>query len=260
MDDAYEQEEKISPPVGIFGALNFGLFDLIGIALIIFGLDDFFILEILSTPVFLYLMMNGITPIYQLIALFVESIPWAGDILPTYSVGWIVTWWVANHPESATGHIVGTAAATTSVIRGAKAARGGPPTGKQFEAAAKGGPTGAQFQAAARGGPTGAEFEAAARGGPAGKEFEAAARGGSRGGDMAPGGVTTDEMAFGRAPGEGRAAEPGTGSQKSPWEQESEFQKRRRELFEEVAQKTNGRGAASAPEEAGDRPEEELAA
>lgn len=121
MDEA--PEPKISLVEAILIGIIFALFDLVGIVLVIFGLDDFFILDILSSPIFLYLYIKGVPSMKQLVAWIVEIFPWAGA-LPSYSIGWWLTVWADHHPSSAltkAGQVAAAAKGRTS----AAAAKGG---------------------------------------------------------------------------------------------------------------------------------------
>ena len=116
MNDEHVFEPKISLLEIILIGVLFALLDLIGFALIFFALDDFGILEMVASPIFLYLSIKGIPAMRQLICWVLELIPWVGDILPLFTVGWILTVWADRHPS-------GLAAKTVSVVQTARGRR-----------------------------------------------------------------------------------------------------------------------------------------
>lgn len=95
-------EPKISlPEILIVGPLFFVIPDLIEIALIFFGLDDFGIVDIYSfftSQIYLYL--KGVKPTYALITNCLELIPYIGW-LPMRTVGFSITVFVDRHPKIA---------------------------------------------------------------------------------------------------------------------------------------------------------------
>ncbi len=106
-----QNEQKISLPETIFLMSYIIPSDIIGIILVCFGLDDFFILDILTFPVTqLYFRMRRVKANYDLIASCLELIPYVGA-LPIKTVGVGITIWMANHPKSLPSKIVATTAA-----------------------------------------------------------------------------------------------------------------------------------------------------
>jgi hypothetical protein len=136
--DEEERTGKISEAEGILGCFFFAGADLVGLGLVVFGIDDFGILEILTSPVFLYLYLKGVTPMYQAAGVVGEVIPYAGSLVPAYSIGWLATWWVDAHPEGAAEKAVATAAVVASVKGGRGAPRAGAPAGGAAGAAGRG--------------------------------------------------------------------------------------------------------------------------
>lgn len=95
-----EGGKKISMVEAILLVAYIGLTDLIGIVLVFFGLDDFFILDILTFPVTqLYFRMKGVKATADLVTNILELIPYLGA-LPIRTVGLIITIYIANHPKS----------------------------------------------------------------------------------------------------------------------------------------------------------------
>ena len=76
-------------------------FDLIGLALVFFGLDDFWIIDALTFPVTqFYFRMIGAKATADLIASGIELIPYVGA-LPIKSIGMNITIYLTNHPSKA---------------------------------------------------------------------------------------------------------------------------------------------------------------
>ena len=76
------------------------LSDAIGVALILIGIDDFFILDIIRFPVSqIYLRMKGVAGTATLVSNLLETLPYIGA-LPIASIGWFVTIYLDRHPES----------------------------------------------------------------------------------------------------------------------------------------------------------------
>jgi hypothetical protein len=94
------KETKISLAEGLIaGFWFFFLPDLIELILIIFALDDFWISDIYAfSSSQMYLALKGIKPTYALVTNLLECIPWIGA-LPLRTIGFIITFWIENHPE-----------------------------------------------------------------------------------------------------------------------------------------------------------------
>ncbi len=105
-------EQKISLPETIILTIYIGLTDLIGIALVVFGLDDFWILDALTFPVTqFYFRMKGVKATADLGFNIAELIPYLGAF-PFRTIGLWITIYLANHPEkleklSAVGQVAG---------------------------------------------------------------------------------------------------------------------------------------------------------
>ena len=91
--------KKISLPETIILVMYIGFTDLIGLFLLFFALDDFFILDILTFPVTqFYFRIKGVKGTADLITNTAELIPYLGA-LPIRTVGLLITIYLANHPE-----------------------------------------------------------------------------------------------------------------------------------------------------------------
>ncbi len=94
-----EEGKKISIVESLLLVMYIGLTDLIGIVLVFFGLDDFFILDILTFPVTqLYFRMKGVKATANLVSNILELIPYVGA-LPIRTIGLIITIYLVNHPK-----------------------------------------------------------------------------------------------------------------------------------------------------------------
>lgn len=95
-----DQEPKISITEIVFITPLFVLFDSIGIALVSFGIDDFFLLDIIRFPVSqIYLRMKGVKGTTTLVGNILESIPYVGA-LPISTICWLITVYLDRNPES----------------------------------------------------------------------------------------------------------------------------------------------------------------
>jgi len=86
--------------LAIFVLMGWGILsDIIGIIILFIGLDDFFILDILNIPVFIYFHIKNVdkTPMY--VPTLIEIIPWIGA-LPMRTVGILGVIVVTNWPDS----------------------------------------------------------------------------------------------------------------------------------------------------------------
>jgi len=120
-----EQNKKISLPETIILMLYIGLCDIFGLILVLFGLDDFFILDILTFPVTqFYFRIKRVRSTYDVIAGICELIPYLGA-LPIKSIGVAITIYAANHPKVGRLAAMGTAAVS--------AAKGEPEAGEKKE-------------------------------------------------------------------------------------------------------------------------------
>ena len=91
MAEAPKHESKISLPEALLVTQYVMIADVIGVVLLLVGLDDFFILDILTFPVTqIYFRMKGVSAGYDLVAGLFEMIPYVGA-LPIKTVGVIAT-------------------------------------------------------------------------------------------------------------------------------------------------------------------------
>lgn len=104
-------EPKISTAEALILLSAAGLIDTTGIALVIFGLDDFFLLDIVGATSQLYFRMKGINKAgLDLAASATEAIPYIGA-LPLKTLGILAVIWADRHPESAVAKITEKSAA-----------------------------------------------------------------------------------------------------------------------------------------------------
>lgn len=92
-------EKKISLPEIILINLYIIPLDLLGLLLLLFGLDDFWIIDILTFPITqFYFRMKGAKASADLVASMAELIPYVGA-LPIKSIGVNLTIYFTNHPS-----------------------------------------------------------------------------------------------------------------------------------------------------------------
>src|SRR3972149_6341099 len=97
-----EHEPKISLAEAFLLVSYIALTDLIGIILVFFLLDDFFILDILTFPVTqLYFRMKGVKGNYDMMTSVAELVPYVGA-LPLRTAGVLLVIWADRHPKAAT--------------------------------------------------------------------------------------------------------------------------------------------------------------
>lgn len=127
-----EDKPKISLPEGIIvGFYLFFLPDLIEFLLIFFGLDDFWISDLLAFPgSMIYLKMKGVKITYSLVCNLAELIPYAG-FLPLRTIGFAITAIIENNKNKITKGLEITE-------KGAKVAKIVPGIRQQAEAVEKG--------------------------------------------------------------------------------------------------------------------------
>lgn len=95
-----ENQPKISTVESFLLLSAAGLVDAAGIGLLVFGLDDFFILDMFSTTTQFYFRMKGVSKAgYDLAATIGEWIPYVGA-LPLKTAGVAAVIWADRHPES----------------------------------------------------------------------------------------------------------------------------------------------------------------
>jgi hypothetical protein len=113
-----EEKKKIELPETVLLLLYIVPLDVVGIILLLFGLDDFFVFDVLTFPVTqFYFRMKGVKATYDLIAGGLELIPYVGS-LPIKTAGVLMTIWAANHPK-ATAPIARLSRAATGKISAA---------------------------------------------------------------------------------------------------------------------------------------------
>jgi hypothetical protein len=92
---------KISIAEAILLLMYIGATDLVGFLLIFIGLDDFFILDLLTFPVTqIYFRIKGVRAGYDLVMNALELIPYLG-VLPLRTIGVAIVIWKDRHPEQA---------------------------------------------------------------------------------------------------------------------------------------------------------------
>jgi len=96
-----EHEPKISLTEIFFITPLFLICDIIGIVLVCFGLDDFFLLDIIRFPLSqVYLYFKGLKGTVTLIGNILETIPYVGA-LPISTTAWLITVWIDHNPAVA---------------------------------------------------------------------------------------------------------------------------------------------------------------
>ena len=98
-DKYMEYQPKISVPEIVFLTMIFGIFDVIGIVLVLFLLDDFFLLDIIRFPFSqLYMQFKGLKGSAMWIGNILETIPYIGA-LPNATVVWLIIVWMDRNPK-----------------------------------------------------------------------------------------------------------------------------------------------------------------
>ena len=95
-----DYEPKITLTEALFIGSFLLLTDIIGIVLVLFGLDDFFILDIVRFPITgFYYWFKGLRMTSMWISNILETLPYVGA-LPNATIGWIITVWMDRYPET----------------------------------------------------------------------------------------------------------------------------------------------------------------
>ncbi|OGZ52581.1 MAG: hypothetical protein A3B25_03940 [Candidatus Ryanbacteria bacterium RIFCSPLOWO2_01_FULL_48_26] len=126
MDEEQQQDPKISIVEVILIGLVFALFDLIEIVLLLFALDDFWIIDIITSVIFFYLLIKRVPPMRQFTCWLIELIPWVGA-LPLLTIGWGLTVWADRHPAGVVakaGALAGTAQGKGALAKGGAKTKG----------------------------------------------------------------------------------------------------------------------------------------
>jgi hypothetical protein len=98
-EEGAPHKRKINSIIGLFLIAYMLVIDVIGIVLVVFGLDDFFILDVLSWPVtWLYFRIKGVNGAYNNIMSIAEVFPYVGA-LPLKTLGVILVLWMDRHPD-----------------------------------------------------------------------------------------------------------------------------------------------------------------
>jgi len=93
-------EPKISIVEIFLGLAVVGIADLVELLLLAFGLDDFWISDLVAFPITqLYLRLKGVRGNYSLIANCIELIPYVGA-LPLRTIGFLATIYIDRHPAT----------------------------------------------------------------------------------------------------------------------------------------------------------------
>lgn len=104
MEEELEQEPH-EPKLGFVEILLIFpfliLFDVLGMIIIFFGLDDFFVFDILNLLVNFYLAFKKVPATAYYICSIAEAIPYVGDIFPGFTIGFAMTIYFDRNPEQA---------------------------------------------------------------------------------------------------------------------------------------------------------------
>src|SRR3989344_5805796 len=84
------------------------------------SLVDFWILDLIASSIFFYLLIKGVPPMRQFVCWLVELIPWVGA-LPLLTIGLALTVWADRHPSGA----LAKAGALAGTLKGKKMASAG---------------------------------------------------------------------------------------------------------------------------------------
>jgi len=111
-----KQQPKISLPEAFLLTAYIALTDVVGIVLVIFALDDFFIIDAMTFPVTqIYFRMKGVSKAGLDLAMNIaEVVPYVGA-LPLRTIGVIMVIWADHHPEGVVAKATQIAAQATSI-------------------------------------------------------------------------------------------------------------------------------------------------
>ncbi|GEM_PF-1993283 len=113
-----ENQPKISTVEAFILISGAGLIDATGIALLLFGLDDLFLLDIVGATSQLYFRMKGVSKAgLDLVTTAGEMIPYLGA-LPLKTAGILMVIWADRHPEGVIAQAAEKAAAKVPIKRG----------------------------------------------------------------------------------------------------------------------------------------------
>jgi hypothetical protein len=94
-----EEQKKVSLPEIIMLTIYIGITDIIGIILVCFALDDFWILDALTFPVTqIYFRIKKVSATVDLSGNIAELVPYLGA-LPIRTICMLVNIYIANNPE-----------------------------------------------------------------------------------------------------------------------------------------------------------------
>lgn len=121
-------KEEYQPRLNLFEVIALvaiaGLIDLIGIIIVLFALDDFFLLDIFGTAIQIYFRFRKVNGAgYDLAATIGEYIPYVGA-LPLKTAGVLAVVWIDRHPTGAAAAVV-TVARKVVPAKGRAPAKGG---------------------------------------------------------------------------------------------------------------------------------------
>ena len=113
------------------------IIDVIGIVLVIFGLDDFWILDSFKYLVLGLLYLQGVRAVSQLVTTVLESIPYVGA-LPLFTIGFIITAIIDRIPQASAvadkaANAAGSLAGEATKKPGAGSQKGAGPTSRGLE-------------------------------------------------------------------------------------------------------------------------------
>jgi len=75
------------------------LLDIVGILILLFGLDDVWILDLLAAPVLFYVWIKGVGMTRYAVMAALEVIPYVG-VLPLQTIGFLMVVYLDRHPQA----------------------------------------------------------------------------------------------------------------------------------------------------------------
>jgi hypothetical protein len=119
MDEEFLHEPKMSVVEVFFLLVYVGIADLIGLIIVFFGADDFWILDALTAPINYYFYRKGVNTNAYNVVTITELIPYVGA-LPLKFFGVLAVVWADRHPESAVAKVAEKAGKAAAIAKAAK--------------------------------------------------------------------------------------------------------------------------------------------
>jgi hypothetical protein len=119
MPEEQDHQPKTQLPEILIGTMVTGTFDAVEVGLFLFGVDDFWVTDVLFGGTLLaYTFLRGLPPVPNLAGTGIEGIPYVGGLFPGRTAGFLTMAYIDHNPNSKLAKGVKKVASVTASYKG----------------------------------------------------------------------------------------------------------------------------------------------